>query len=92
MGVMIDIIASAFGHINRKSQEKSGIEDRGYRNPAVNVERFPGADHDDGEHDSTDGAGCAEAPVVVVVFAFEIRRDIRCDEGSEIKYRIIIRL
>src|SRR6185437_12120294 len=79
MRVVIDVVAAAFGHIDRISQEQDCIEDGGHLDE-VEIDGIPGADEDESEQYRAYCTGSAQAPIVVVVFPFEIGRDIGGDE------------
>src|SRR5580700_768181 len=92
MGVVIDIIAPAPGHIDSVAEEEDRIDNGRYRNPGEYIQGFPGTDHYKGEHDGAHGPGGTQAPVIIIVALFEIGWDIGYDKGGEIQERVIIML
>jgi hypothetical protein len=89
MRVVIDVVAAAFGHIDRISQEQDCIEDGGHLDE-VEIDGIPGADEDESEQYRAYCTGSAQAPIVVVVFPFEIGRDIGGDERRDVEDEEII--
>jgi len=92
MCIVVDVVAAASRHINGIAQEEGGVEDGGHSDKAEECDGVPGADQDVGKEHGAYGAGSPQAAVVIIVFSFEIGRDIGGDECRGIQDRVIIML
>src|SRR6185437_3152617 len=91
VGIVVDVIAAAFIHVDRLGQEEDHEKDRRHFYPPE-PKGFPGVDEDKGELHSDDGAGGAQTAVVVVVVAFNVGRDIGYDDSRDIEDEKIVML
>lgn len=87
MGVVVDVVAPSFSHIDRIGHEQACIDD-GRHWDKIKIDLIPGLKEDKGKEDGAYASGSAQAAIVIIILPFEIAWNIGHDDGADVQYGI----
>ena len=91
MGVVVDIIAASFRHIDRIGQEQACIDDGRHRD-TIKIDLIPGLKDDKCKEDGAYATGSSQTAIIIVILPFEIRWNIGHNDGAHVLYRVPVTL